>query len=57
MSFKKNSIFGTFRDPWLIPTSPTIHYDACQCNFATDFFSGIFRQNEQRRYLRVGFVL
>ena len=35
-------------DRLLIPTSPTIHYDACQCNFATDFFSGIFRQNEQR---------
>ena len=44
-------------DRLLILTSPTIHYDACQCNFATDFFSGIFRQNEQRRYLRVGFVL
>ena len=44
-------------DRLLILTSPTIHYDACQCNFATDFFSRIFRQNEQRRYLRVGFVL
>ena len=35
-------------DRLLILTSPTIHYDACQCNFATAFFSRIFRQNEQR---------